>query len=120
MEKPTTDKQRPAYGMASNCAFMIRRAWRDCKGVLSVCAGLVFCGVAASLLELFVVPAILRAVEEGAGPGALARLILWFTLGMVLVRALRAYLDENVLFGRVSVRSSLCLDLHLQIGRAHV
>ncbi len=117
MEKPTTDKQRPAYGMASNCAFMIRRAWRDCKGVLSVCAGLVFCGVAASLLELFVVPAILRAVEEGAGPGALARLILWFTLGMVLVRALRAYLDENVLFGRVSVRSSLCLDLHLHFCR---
>ncbi len=59
MEKPKTDKQKPVYGMASNCAFMIRRAWRDCKGVLSVAAGIVFCGVAASLLELFVVPFIL-------------------------------------------------------------
>ena len=117
MENKTTHKQKPAYGMASNCAFMIRRAWRECKGVLSVCAGLVFCGVAASLLELFVVPAILKAVEGGAAPGALVRLILWFTLGMVLVRAFRAYLDENTLFGRVTVRSSLCLDLHMHFCR---
>ena len=117
MENKTTHKQKPAYGMASNCAFMIRRAWRECKGVLSVCAGLVFCGVAASLLELFVVPAILKAVEGGAAPGALIRLILWFTLGMVLVRAFRAYLDENTLFGRVTVRSSLCLDLHMHFCR---
>ena len=117
MENKTTHKQKPAYGMASNCAFMICRAWRECKGVLSVCAGLVFCGVAASLLELFVVPAILKAVEGGAAPGALIRLILWFTLGMVLVRAFRAYLDENTLFGRVTVRSSLCLDLHMHFCR---
>ncbi len=117
MENKTTHKQKPAYGMASNCAFMIRWAWRECKGVLSVCAGLVFCGVAASLLELFVVPAILKAVEGGAAPGALVRLILWFTLGMVLVRAFRAYLDENTLFGRVTVRSSLCLDLHMHFCR---
>ncbi len=117
MEKTKTGKQKPAYGMASNCAFMIRRAWRECKGVLSVCAGLIFCGVAASQLELFVVPAILDAVEGGAAPGALARLILWFTLGMVLVRSLRAYLDENTIFGRVLVRSSLCLDLHMHFCR---
>lgn len=117
MEKPKTDSRRPAYGMASNCAFMIRRAWKECRGVLSVCAGLIFCGVAASLLELFVVPAILRAVERSVGPGELLRLVAWFTLGMVLVRALRAYLEENTLFGRVAVRSSLCLDLHLHFCR---
>ena len=117
MEKPKTDSRRPAYGMASNCAFMIRRAWKECRGVLSVCAGLIFCGVAASLLELFVVPAILEAVERGVDPGELLRLIAWFTLGMVGVRALRSYLDANALFGRVAVRSSLCLELHLHFCR---
>lgn len=117
MEKSKTDQQKPAYGMASNCVFMIRRAWRDCKGVLSVCAGIVFCGVAASLLELFVVPAILEAVERGVAAGELVRLIAWFTLGMVAVRALRAYLEENAIFGRITVRSSLCLDLHLHFCR---
>ena len=117
METNKTHKQKPAYGMASNCAFMIRRAWRDCKGVLSVCAGLVFCGVAASLLELFVVPAVLEAVERGVTPGGLALLVLWFTLGLALVRALRNYLETNAIFGRISVRSGLCLDLHMAFCR---
>ncbi len=117
MEKPKTEKQRPVYGMASNCAFMVRRAWRDCKGVLSVGLGIVLCGVAASLLELFVVPSILTALERGVGPGELVWLIAWFTLGMVGVRALRGYLDENAIFGRIRVRSSLCLDLHLTFCR---
>jgi len=117
MEKPKTEKQRPAYGMASNCAFMIRRAWRDCKGVLSVCIGLIFCGVAGSLLELFVVPAILEALERGVSPGGFVRMVLWFTLGMALVRGLRAYLDENTLFGRIRVRSGLCMDLHMTFCR---
>ena len=117
MKKPETDKQRPAYGMASNCAFMVRRAWRECKGVLSVCAGIVFCGVAASLLELFVVPAILEAVERGVSAGALLRLIACFTLGMAAVRSLREYLDTNAIFGRITVRSSLCLELHMTFCR---
>lgn len=117
MEQPETKKQMPAYGMASNCAFMVRRAWQECRGVLAVAAGLVLCGVAASLLELFVVPAILEAVERGAAPGALARLILWFTLGMALVRALRNYLETNAIFGRISVRSGLCRDLHMTFCR---
>ena len=117
MEKPKTDKQKPAYGMASNCAFMIRRAWRDCRGVLSVCAGEVFCGVAASLLELFVVPSILEAVGRGVSAGELVRLIAWFTVGMVLVRALRGYLDTNEIFGRIRVRSGLNRDMHLTFCR---
>ena len=117
MEKPKIDKQKPAYGMVSNCAFMIGRAWHSCKGVLSVCAGIVFCGVSASLLELFVVPAILTALERGVSTGELVWLIAWFTLGMVGVRALREYLDTNAIFGRILVRSGLCLDLHMTFCR---
>ncbi len=117
MENLRDHSQKPAYGMASNCAFMIRRAWRDCKGVLSVCAGLVFCGVTASLLELLVVPAILEAVERGAAPGALAVMTGGFTLGMAAVRALRDYLEQNAIFGRVHVRQGLCQDLHLTFCR---
>jgi len=117
METIKTEKHKPAYGMASNCTFMIRRAWRDCKGVLAVCAGLIFCGAAGSLLELLMVPAILEAAERGVSPGTLAGMILWFTLGMVLVRALRGYLDANALFGRIRVRSSLGLDVHLAFCR---
>ena len=113
MEKTKTDKQKPVYGMASNCAFMIRRAWRDCKSVLVICAGLIFCGVAANLLELFVVPMVLDAVGRGVSPRELAGLILWFTLGLIFVYALKTYLDENALLGRTHVRIGIGQDLHM-------
>ena len=109
--------KRKTYNMFQNGAFMIRRAWRECKSVLAIVLGLILCGVAGSLLELFVIPAILEAVERGVSPMALAGQILWFTLGMAAVRALRGYLDANSLFGRIRVRSALALDLHMTFCR---
>ncbi len=113
MKKP---KQK-AYSIFQNCAFMISRAWRDCRSVLAIVLGLIFCGVAANLLELFVVPAILEAAGRGVSPGEFVQMILWFTLGMAAVQALRAYLDDNSLFGRVRVRTGLCLDIHMAFCR---
>ena len=113
MKKP----KRKTYNIFQNCAFMISRAWRDCKSVLVIALGIILCGVAASLLELFVVPAILEAVGRSVSPGEFVRMILWFTLGMTAVRALRSYLDANSLFGRVRVRTGLCLDLHMTFCR---
>lgn len=109
--------KRKTYNIFQNCAFMISRAWRDCKSVLVIVLGIILCGVAASLLELFVVPAILEAVGRSVNPGEFVRMILWFTLGMTAVRALRSYLDANSLFGRVRVRTGLCLDLHMTFCR---
>ena len=109
--------KRKTCNIFQNCAFMISRAWRDCKSVLVIVLGIILCGVAASLLELFVVPAILEAVGRGVSPGEFVRMILWFTLGMTAVRALRSYLDANSLFGRVRVRTGLCLDLHMTFCR---
>ncbi|MDE7171911.1 MAG: ABC transporter ATP-binding protein/permease [Oscillospiraceae bacterium] len=117
MEKTKTGKQKPVYGMASNCAFMIRRAWRDCKSVLAVAAGIVLCGVAANLLELFVVPAVLDAVGRGVSPEELVRMILWFTLGLIAVYALNTYLDENAMLGRIHVRTGLIMDIHMAFCR---
>ena len=113
MKKP---KQK-TYNTFQNCAFMIGRAWKDCKSVLWVALGLIFCGVAGSLLELFVIPAVLEAVERGAGPWEFVRMILWFTLGMVLVQAVKRYLDQNTLFGRVQVRVGLISEVHLAVCR---
>ena len=109
--------KQKTYNIFQNCAFMIARAWRDCKSVLWVALGLIFCGVASSLLELFVIPAVLEAVERGSGPGEFIRMILWFTLGMVLVQAVKRYLDQNTLFGRVQVRIGLISEEHLAVCR---
>ncbi len=110
-------RQKPLYGMVSNCAFMVRRAWRTYKGVPIIAAGIILCGVAANLLELFVVPSVLEAVERGVPPLRLVRLVAYFTLGMALVHGLRGYLDANAIFGRISVRSTFCMDVHLAFCR---
>ncbi len=117
MNTAKRDNKRPAYGMASNCAFMVRRAWRSSRSVLVIALGLIICGVAASLLELFVLPAILKTVARGASPADLVRMIAWFALGMVAVHSLQRYLNENALFGRINVRAALLLDMHLDVCR---
>jgi len=109
--------KQKSYNIFQNCAFMAGRAWKDCKSVLWVCLGLIACGVGGSLLELFVVPAVLEAVERGVSPGAFVRMILWFALGMVFVHSLRRYLNQCTLFGRVHVRTGLVLDLHYAVCR---
>ena len=116
-EAAEKNAERPVYGIASNCAFMIRCAWRDSKIVLVILAGLVVCGVAGNLLELFVVPAVLGAVERGVSAAELVRLILWFTFGLVSVHSLLAYLQENAIFGRIQVRTRLTQDVHMTFCR---
>ncbi len=108
---------KPKYNMLQNSFYMIRRAWRDCKDVLVIAMGVILCGVAANLLNLFVVPAVLEAVERGVSPGELVQMILGFTVSLILVHALTAYLDTNTLFGQVHVRSGLCMDIHVAFCR---
>ena len=117
MENAKTDRQKPVYGMVSNCAVMLRRAWRDRKSVLVIALGIILCGVGANLLELFAAPAVLDAISRGAGPGALIQRVLWFTLALMAVHALRGYLDENAMFGRLHVRIGLAVDIHTAFCR---
>ena len=109
--------KQKTYNMFQNCAFMIGRAWRELKSVLWVCLGIIACGVGSNLLELFVVPAVLEAVERGVSPGEFLRMILWFALGLALVRGLWHYLANNTMFGRVQVRVGLLMDAHLAFCR---
>ena len=108
---------KPKYNILQNSLFMIRLAWQNHKSVLAIVLGLIACGVAGSLLELFVVPAVLSAVERGASPLALAEQVGLFTLALIAVHALQIYLDKNALFGRIAVRSHLCLDIHMAFCR---
>ena len=109
--------KQKTYNMFQNCAFMIGRAWRELKSVLWVCLGIIACGVGSNLLELFVVPAVLEAVERGVSPGEFLRIILWFALGIALIRGLWHYLDQNTLFGRVQLRVGILMEMHLAFCR---
>ncbi len=105
-------RKKPKYNPLQNSCYMAGRAWREAPLILPLAAGMVLAGIAANLLELLAAPAVLRSVERGDSPAALVRLVLAFTLAMILVYGGRAYLDANTIFSRVHLRLKLSSDVH--------
>ena len=104
LEKQT---EKPKYGMWSNSAYMIRLAWTVCRSVLWLCLLQAALAVAANLLELFIAPAVLGAIEKAVPLRQLLWTIFIFAGGLVLTGALSSYVNENTLFGRIEVRLKL-------------
>lgn len=105
-------KTKPKYNPLQNSAYMIENAWRTCKNVLVLVMMQIVLGVAANLLNLYVAPAILQAVETAPDIGALMRVILLFSAALILTGAAAAYVDQNTIFGRVKIRSRLTAQIH--------
>ncbi len=108
---------KPKYGAWQNTRYMADRAWRECRSILYLALAVVAVGVAVNLLELFVVPAVLRAVESAAEVGSLLGLIAGFSAAMLAVYCLQTYLNANVMFGRVRIRANLSNEVHLKFCR---
>lgn len=104
------EEKKPKYNMWQNLWFMVKKANCTCKSVLALVAVQVILGVLASLMELFVTPALLQTVETAKSLQELITVILLFSLGFILLDAAKAYVDENTMYGRVHIRSSLMED----------
>lgn len=106
-------KGKPKYNMWQNSAYMIALAWKEKEKkvlVLSLLSALL--SVAASLINLFITPSVLSAVERRAPIGELFSTILLFAGLLILCMGLAAYVEENKLFGRVQVRSAVITALN--------
>lgn len=96
---------KPKYNMVQNSWFMIKLAWTSGeKKVLVLSLLSAALAVALNLVNLYVSPAILSAVERHAPVTELILTIIGFTLGLMLVSAASSYVNTNTLYGRVSVR----------------
>ena len=105
-EKP--QKEKPKYNMWQNSWFMIKLAWNAKeKKVLVLCLLTVILAVASNLVNLYISPTILAAVESKASVSELLLTILGFTGGIILLAAASAYVEANTLYGRVTVRSEI-------------
>ncbi len=96
---------KPKYNMARNAWFMIKLAWTSGEKkvlVLSLLSAIL--AVAQNLVNLYVSPTILSAVERHTQVAELLLTIMGFVLGMMLVSAASAYVNANTLYGRISVR----------------
>lgn len=108
-EKAKKEKApKPKYNMGQNSWFMIKLAWTSGEKkvlVLSLLSAILT--VALNLVNLYVSPTILSAVERHVPVTELILTILGFVLGIMLISAASAYVDANTLYGRISVRCEI-------------
>ena len=105
------EQQGARYTMLQNAWYMVRLAWRERKSVLWLCLALAGLHVAISLAELFLAPLARGKVEAAAPLPELFGTIAAMAGTLALLRAVRAYIDQNTLFGRVQLRTSLNLQV---------
>ena len=108
MIKEKTKKEKtpkPKYNMAQNVWFMIKLAWTSGEKkvlVLSLLSAML--AVVLNLVNLYVSPMILLAVERHVPVTELLLTIGGFVLAMMFVSAASAYVNENTIYGRISLR----------------
>lgn len=99
---------KPKYSMGQNSWFMIRLAWTTGEKkvvILSLLSALT--ATALSIINLYVSPTILSVVERRASMTELLLTIAAFVAALMVVSAASAYIKENTLYGRLSVRCEL-------------
>ena len=67
-------------------------------------------GLSLNLLELYIAPKILSEIEIDEPLRHLVHTILLFSLGLILIRAIQAYINENTIFGEVDFEKQIYLD----------
>ena len=97
-------KQKPAYGLGQNIAYMISLAWRQRRSVILFALIMAAASILLGLTQLFIVPSILGAVEADVSIAELTAIILAFTGALILLNAAGAYLSSCSQFGRIEVR----------------
>ena len=102
------DKIKPKYNILQNTLYMVKLAWISKeKKVLILGALSAMLAVALNLIGLYISPVIISAVESEVSITQLVVIIVAFVAGLMLTSAATAYVDENAMFGRITVRSEL-------------
>lgn len=105
-------KNKPKYNMWQSICFMLRYAWKYCKQVLFLCIVIPVLELLLSLAQLYISPVILKLVEDAAPLNQLLGTIGVFSLALLLLRGLKEYVNQNVLYGRVLIRSEIGNDIN--------
>lgn len=101
-------KTKPKHNMWQNTRYMVKLAWKEKeKKVIFISLAIALLAVATQVIKLYVTPSILSAVEQKLPLWQVFAVILSFTAAILICSALYAYADENVLFGRITLRTAI-------------
>lgn len=106
------EKEKAKFGMASNLGYMLSLARRVCPSVLIL--GVLWALLSAGILVLqfLTAPLILQKIETHAALPVLLETIGGLALSLILANGVLGYLEENVLFGRITLRTRIILDVN--------
>lgn len=105
------------YSMGNNVLFMIKEAAGNVPSVLWLVVLQAVIAVGISLLELFVTPMLLSKIQSHGVLLGFLTLLVVFVMGILLLRALAAYVEMNVNTGRIQVRLGLLARLAVKSAR---
>lgn len=107
--KETKEIKKSKYNMWQNTGFMLGIAWKHDKSVIFLCIALAMATAGVTITELLIAPMILQKVETMAPLGQLITSILGFSVVLMILSGLKAYLTANTLFGRVGLRTKFMM-----------
>ena len=100
-------KQKPKYSIWQCVCFMVKTAWGSVRSVLWFSILFAILSVGINLAQLFIAPMVLQKVEDLAPLGELLATIGIFAGILLVLNALMGYLNENIMYGRIDVRSEI-------------
>lgn len=106
-------KEKAKYSIWQNVKYMVSFAWKnkEKKVIFLVLLAAIF-SVATSLVNLYVTPTILTAVENRVSISELIITILTFVGFLMLLAAGRNYVQANTMYGRIQVRMLLLAEIN--------
>ena len=100
-------KEKPKYGIFQCVSFMVKTAWNHVRSVLWLCIVFAVLTVGINLTQLFMAPMVLQKVESAVSLNELLANIGVFAGILLILNAVLGYVDENILYGRIDVRSAV-------------
>ena len=101
------DHKKSKYNMWQNTGFMLKTAWEICRSVPFLVVILAAVTAGKTTAEMLIAPVLLGQVEEKVPLWELVWSIVGFSALLFLLSGLCAYLTDNSLFGRITVRLNL-------------
>lgn len=100
-------KEKTKYNIWQCVCFMVRTAWGSMQSViwLSIIFSLLSVGI--NMAQLFTAPMVLQKVEALVPLDELLGTIGIFSVILMALNALLGYVDENIMYGRIDVRTEI-------------
>ncbi len=105
-------KEKSRYCVLLSVGYMLKTAWHTRRSVLWLCIATVLIETALNLTRLLVSPRVLERVERLAPLSELCGTIAGFSLALFFLYALKGYVDKNVLYGRIDVRTAILSEIN--------